>query len=111
MIAIWKFPKQLVPKPSGHSAVSAPVQVVHLDKTQHEVLAEEYMETGDSDHPTPKHGTSGQAHACWHHSISDQEAAIICAAPFSVMCAHGRYDLVAPLKTGEVRCQDFSIQT
>lgn len=78
--------------------------MAHLHKTQHEALYEEYLEMGNR-HPTPKHGKDGQAHACWHHSVSDCEADTIRAAPFPVMCAHGRYDLVSTLKAGEVRCQ------
>ena len=44
----------------------------------------------------------GQLNAVWNHNLSDQEAAVIRGANMPVMVIHGRHDLMAAPKYGEI---------
>lgn len=51
------------------------LQVSHHAAMRRELLRREYMTP--SGPPQPEHGFKGQLHACWHHSVTNDDVGVI----------------------------------
>lgn len=71
------------------------------NRTRHQLLLEEYVQTARSGAPQPAHGQRGQLTAVWNHRLSDAEVSSIQGGHFPIWFMHGRHDVVALARFAE----------
>lgn len=69
------------------------------NKTQQQILYEEYVTIAQRSGSQPKAGMKGQLHAVWQHSVTAADVAAISGGGFPVLYIHGLHDLVARHKS------------
>eukprot|EP00877_Chromochloris_zofingiensis_P007062 jgi/Chrzof1/2609/Cz11g22100.t1 len=74
--------------------------VSHHAAMRRELLRREYMTP--SGPPQPEHGFKGQLHACWHHSVTNDDVGVIRSANFPICVIHGRHDMLASHQNAEI---------